>query len=60
MGKEIKRVRFSLEMLEQAAIDSVIYPECPYCGEETPAEPDARDCVCVVCDKRFVIDNLFF
>lgn len=56
----MKYVRFTLEMLQQAAEDSVIYPVCPYCQEETPAEPDAEDAVCINCDKRFGIDNPFF
>ena len=63
MGKEtyeIKWVKFSLDMLRQAAQGSVIYPVCPYCKEETPAEPDSEDAVCINCDKRFEIDNPFF
>lgn len=62
MGKEnkIKRVRFTLEMLRQAAENSVIYPVCPYCELLTPAEPDAEDIFCVNCEKRFEIDNPFF
>ena len=48
------------EDLEDAALEGVWYPLCPYCGMQTPAEPDADDIVCTSCDKRFKIDNPWF
>ena len=46
--------------LETATFDGVWYPTCPYCGAETPAEPDAHAVYCEACDRRFKIINPFF
>jgi hypothetical protein len=46
--------------LETATFDGVWYPTCPYCGAETPAEPDAHAVYCEACNRRFKIINPFF
>lgn len=45
------------DQLGQAAMEGVMQLECPYCHSETPAEPDADYIYCLVCNKRFKIDN---
>jgi hypothetical protein len=30
---------------------------CPWCGERTPAEPDAQWVYCLHCKRRIEIDN---
>ena len=46
--------------LEVATFEDVWYPECPYCGAKTPAEPDAHAVYCQACNRRFRIINPFF
>jgi len=46
--------------LETATFEGVWYPTCPYCGAETPAEPDAHAVYCEACNRRFKIINPFF
>lgn len=55
-----KRVIMTEEDLEAAALEDVWYPKCPYCGAETPAEPDAHYVYCQACNRRFKILNPFF
>jgi len=43
--------------LEQGAMDGVMYLRCPYCGCDTPAEPDAQTICCQECDKQFKVNN---
>ncbi len=54
------KVTMSLKDLERAALDSVWYPRCPNCGEQTPAEPDAEFVYCLHCDHRIEIENPFY
>ncbi len=30
---------------------------CPFCGERTPAEPDAQWVYCIHCTRRITIDT---
>ena len=53
-------VTMSEEQLEQATMEDMWYPTCPYCGAETPAEPDATSIYCQSCNRRFKISNVFF
>ena len=53
----MSKVTMSVKDLEQVAVDSVWYPVCPNCGNETPAEPDAQFVYCIVCNTRIEIDN---
>ena len=46
--------------LEQAVMDGIWYPKCPYCGENTSAEPDASYIYCDNCEQRFKIINPYF
>jgi len=46
--------------LEAATMEGAWYPVCPYCGTETPAEPDAHAVYCEACSRRFKIENPFF
>lgn len=67
MSSEIKKggtameeelsVAVTEDQLGQAAMEGVMQLTCPYCGSETPAEPDADHVYCLVCDRRFKIDN---
>lgn len=41
------------EDFESAAFNGVWYPECPYCGEITGAEPDADWVACQSCSQQF-------
>lgn len=59
MSEEQLSVTVTEDQLGQAAVEGVMQLECPYCGSKTPAEPDADAVVCLVCDKRFKIDNLY-
>jgi len=38
---------------QDAAMDGVWYPICPFCDEPTFAGPDTEVVVCVHCEKRF-------
>lgn len=58
-GKELS-VTMTKENFETAAMEGVWYPTCPYCGAETPAEPDAHNVYCQACSRRFEIINPFF
>jgi len=51
------KVTMSVKDLEQVAGDSIWYPICPNCEQETPAEPDAQYVYCIVCNTRIEIDN---
>ena len=46
-----------LELLEQAAMDSIIELECPVCGSTLRCEPDARDSYCYDCGKVVKTNN---
>jgi len=43
---------------ESAALEGVWYPECPFCGSPTPAEPDAQAVFCQDCDKEFKLVSI--
>lgn len=58
ISEEIKTVTMDLEDLEEATMDGVWYPICPYCGEDTPAEPDAHSIHCNGCNNSFKINSL--
>ncbi len=49
----MQRVVMTEEDVGEAAMEGIWYPKCPYCGLDTPAEPDADYIVCNSCDKRF-------
>ncbi len=51
------KITMSEEDLEQAAIDGVWYPVCPYCEAYTLAEPDAQLVYCANCDQLIEVDN---
>ena len=46
--------------LAEAAFDSVWHFECPNCGSECIAEPDADRIVCQDCEIQVIIDNPWF
>lgn len=54
------KVTMSVKDLEKVSLDSVWYPVCLNCGNETPAEPDAPYVYCIACDTRIEIDNPYF
>jgi len=57
--EEQKSVVMTADDLEEATFEGVWYPICPYCGADTPAEPDADYVCCQDCDKRFRIINYY-
>lgn len=56
----METVTMEESQLEGAVISGIWYPECPYCGCKTPAEPDAWLVCCQNCDKHFTINNPYF
>jgi hypothetical protein len=56
----MKSVLFTMEHLEQAATNTVVYVTCPYCEEEVAVEPGGREACCIECGEMFRIVNLFF
>jgi len=57
---KIKGVTMSEDDLETSVLEGVWYPTCPYCGAETPAEPDARAVYCQSCDQKFLLNNPYY
>jgi len=57
MSEQQLTVTVTEDQLGQAAMEGVMQLECPYCHSETPAEPDAEAVYCLVCNRRFKIDN---
>lgn len=57
---EEQSVTMTADDLETATFEDLWYPICPYCGAETPAEPDAHAVYCQACNRRFKIINPFF
>lgn len=57
---EEQSVTMTEDDLETATLEDLWYPICPYCGAETPAEPDAHAVYCQACNRRFKIINPFF
>ena len=55
--KEIKTVGMTESNLEEAELEGLWHPKCPYCGERTPAEVDAEGVSCRSCNQYFNIDN---
>lgn len=56
----IKSVTMTMNDFERAVFDGLWYPICPYCGNETGAEPDADAVYCNACTKKFKIINPYF
>lgn len=50
-------VKMSAHDLYQALTTGAWYPVCPQCGERTPAEPDATEIYCLVCNQRITIES---
>ena len=46
--------------LARAEVTGVWYPLCPFCAQETPAEPDAQLVYCIHCDQLIEIENPYY
>ena len=56
----MKIVAMNETQLEQAALEGIWELDCPYCGCDTQAEPDASQVCCQECDRHIKIVNPYF